>query len=136
VVQPIVPYARQLFLCDDTVPRERGKVDFLGAFHSVSPSAYPFTLEKMCVVAHLSGGLGTVNTYVDIRHARTDRLIQATVPREIYLPRRDYLIRVVHKILGTEFSEPGIYLVEFYCEHGRIAEIPLTLRPPLTKEVL
>ena len=66
MAQAIVPFARPLFLCDDVVARDRGKVDFLGAFHGISPSSYPHVQPKMCVVAHLSSGLGEVNTYVDI----------------------------------------------------------------------
>jgi len=132
VTQSIVPFARPLFLCEDFVRRERGKMDFLGAYHAVSPRKYPFTQDWMCVVAHLSGGLGTVNTYIDIREAETDSLIHTSIPREIVLPSRDYLIRLTHRFQSVRFPKPGIYLVELYCEHECIADISVFLRPPLT----
>lgn len=128
MVQPIQPFARELFVCESYVPRERGKIDFLRAFHAISPQAYPYTLADMCVVAHLSGGLGVVNTYFDIRHAQTMALVATTVPRGIAFPDRSLLVRLAQAFKGVHFERPGVYLIELYCEHACIADTSLHLR--------
>ena len=129
---PIIPFAHQLFLCDRYVVRDRGKVDFLGAFHTISPPTYPHVHARLFVAAHLSGGLGTVNTYIDVRYAQSDELVATTSPREITFPDRDVLVRLAHDFRGVPFREPGIYFFQLCCEHTVVADIRVRLREHAT----
>ena len=128
MAQPILPFALPIFLCDRHVARDRGKVDFLGAFHSIKPREYPHTHQRFSVVAHMNGGLGDINTYVDIRNMATGELIDTTPPRIIRFPNRNVLVRLVCEFVGVQFPSSGIYLIELYCEHTCIADTRLRLR--------
>jgi len=127
VAQPILPYALPLFFCDRVVAVGGGKFDFLGAFHTIRPTEYPFVLRHFSVVAHLAGGLGTMSTNVEIRWAETDELVYTTLPRQITIPNREVLVRLVNTIEGMRFPRPGIYFVELYCENTCIADFRLLL---------
>lgn len=131
MAQPILPFAHQLFLCDRYVVGDRGKVDFLGAFHSITPPTFPHLHARLFVVAHLSGGLGKVNTYVDVRHAESDELVATTAPREVAFPNRDVLVRLAHDLRGVPFRQPGIYFFQLCCEHTVVADIRVRLRQPM-----
>jgi hypothetical protein len=130
---PIVPFAKPLLICETHVARNRGKIDFLGAFQSISPTTYPYTLDFMSVVAHLSGGLGLINTYMDIRQADTMTLVATTIPREINFSDREKVVCLVQSFDRTVFPVPGMYLIELHCEHACIADTRLLLRtlPPV-----
>lgn len=134
MAQPILPFAHPLFLCDQYLVRDRGKVDFLGAFDSISPMVYPHTHRNMYVVAHLSGGLGVVSTHIEVKHAATDTVVGATGPRPLTFPDRDVLIRLASGIQGVRFPEPGIYLVELHCDNTCVADTRLRLREPIVDQ--
>jgi hypothetical protein len=134
VAQPILPLARPLFLCEAIVPRDRGKVDFLGAFDSISPLVYPHSHRNMFVVAHLSGGLGGVNTHIEVRRAETDGVVGMTPQRVLAFPNREVLVRLAQGVQGVTFAQPGIYLIELYCENTCIADTRLILKPPLIRQ--
>ena len=84
--RPILPFAQPLILCDECRPASAGKIDYLGAFHTIHPESYPYLVERLRVVAHLTGGLGTVNSHVEIRNARTEDLVYAIPRREFHIP--------------------------------------------------
>jgi Family of unknown function (DUF6941) len=128
VAQPILPFALPLLLCDNYVARERGKVDFQGAFQDIRPSVFPHVHRQFCIVAQLTGGRGAVNTYFEIRDAEAGTLIDVSLPREISFPDRNALARLVHTFHGVRFPRPGLYLIELYCEHTCIADTRLRLR--------
>lgn len=132
MVQPILPSAHHLFLCERYIVRDRGKVDFLGAFHTISPPAFPHVHPRLFVVAHLGGGLGVVNTYLDVRHAESDELVATTAPRQIMFPDRDVLVRLALEFRSIPFPQPGIYFFQLCCEHTVIADIRVRLREPAT----
>lgn len=131
MAQPVLPFAHPLFLCDQYVVRDRGKVDFLGAFDSISPLVYPHAHRGMYVVAHLSGGLGEVSTHIEVRHAETDTIVSATPPRPLTFPDREVLVRLARGIQGVCFPRPGIYLIEPHCDNTCIADTRLHLRHPV-----
>lgn len=81
----------------------------------------------MSVVAHLTGGLGTVSTHVDVRFAETEELVYTTLPRQMSIPSRDILVRLVHTLEGVPFAQPGIYFVQLCCENTCIADVRLQL---------
>ena len=120
--RPILPFAQPLILCDECRPSSGGKIDFLGAFQTIRPESYPYVLKQFSVVAQVSGGLGTMTTYVDVRHAETGELAICSLPRELHIPNREILVRIANSFINATFKEPGTYLVELFFEHACIAD--------------
>jgi hypothetical protein len=127
VAQPILPFAQSLLLCDGYAPAGDRKFNFYGSYYTIRVGSYPHTQARMCVVAHLSGGMGTMTTFVDVRSARTEELVFTTVPRQLTIPNRDLPVRLVNVLERLTFPEPGVYFVELYCENTPIADFRLQL---------
>jgi hypothetical protein len=130
MAQPIVPVACPLVVCDDYVPRDRGKLDLLGAFTGIAPRVYPHVHRRMSVIAQLTGGLGLVHTVVEIRYAASDELTFVSAPRIVSFPSRETLVRLAVSVDDATFERPGVYLVQLLCEHMCIADTRLLLRIP------
>jgi hypothetical protein len=127
VAQPILPFALPLVLCDGYDPAEAGKMDLFGCFHTIRPAAYPHLHEHFCVVAHLTGGLGSMTTFIDIRNLASGELVHWTFPHQFRIPDRQVLVRLAHRLEDVPFPQPGIYLIELYCENTPIADFRLRL---------
>ena len=134
MAQPILPFAYPIFLCDEYVARDRGKVDFLGAFQSIVPIAYPHVHRRMVVAAHLRGGFGEVHSHIEVRQAETGFIVAKTTPRLLVFQDRDMLIRLTNEVRGVRFPKPGIYLIELNCEDTCIADTSLELRAPIMNQ--
>ena len=127
MAQPILPFAQSLLLCDRYAPTGRGTYDFFGSYYTILATSYPHVQSRVCVVAHLTGGLGTVTTLVDVRSGRTEELILTTTPRQLTIPDREGSVRLVNVLERLSFPEPGIYFIELYCENTCIADFRLRL---------
>lgn len=126
MAQPILPFALPLLVCDSYAPSGGTKYDFFGAFHAVRPYKYPHVLRQICVVAHLTGGQGVMTTQLDIR-SEQDELIFTTLPRQLTIPNRQTLVRLVNFLEEVIFPHSGIYFIQLHCENTPIAEFRLTL---------
>jgi hypothetical protein len=120
-----LPYAQQLVVCDRYAPAAAGKLDMTGCFHTIRPRSFPHVHDEFCVVAHLTGGLGEVTAFIDIRDAATSQLVYWSHPHRFHIPDRQTVVRPVNTLEGVPFSEPGIYFVELYCENTPIADFRL-----------
>lgn len=119
----IVPVAKALFLCDSVAASADGKVDLFGVFATIRPSAgYPHVLSRINLFARLSGGLGDVSVWVDIRKAATHELIRTTTPRRLTFPTRDVLVNYSFRLDQFRFEEPGLYLAELYCNNEWVCD--------------
>lgn len=129
MAKSIVPLARGLYLCDYHVGYETGKVDLYGIFTSIRPEAYPHVQERFCIFVQLVGGLGRVPFFVDIRNAARDQLIHTTSRNVLDFPERTTVVQVALVIEGCRFSEPGIHLVELFCDNSWVCDAILLLSP-------
>ena len=125
--QPILPFAQSLILCDGYEVRDEEKIDLIGTFDKIQATHYPHIHESFGVIARLTGGRGTITTFVDIRVARTLELVQCTASKQFTIPTRDTVVLLVNGFEDISFSRPGIYLVELYCENTPIADFRLLL---------
>jgi hypothetical protein len=123
----ILPVPRALTLCDYQVGYQNGKVDLYGIFHRIRPRDYPHVQTQFCVFAQLAGGLGEIPFFVDIRYAQRDELIHTTETRTLRFPNRDVLVQLAFHIQGCPFSEPGVYIVELFCDNQWVADTVLQL---------
>jgi hypothetical protein len=127
VAQPILPFALELVVCEDYAADELGRVDLLETFHSIRPESYPHVHSPFYVEVALTGGLGELSTFIDIRHAETGELIYWTTPQSIRLESRHSVAYLLILLEDVPFPKPGIYFVELYCENTAIADCRIRL---------
>lgn len=127
----IVPAVKSIYLCDKIVGAANGKVDLQGVFSTIRPPrGYPHAQGRITVFAQLANGLGEVATRVEICRAGTRELIRPTEPKVIAFPTRTTLIKYVFTIEQCRFDEPGVYLVELYCNNEWVGDTTLDLLNP------
>lgn len=125
MAQPIIPFAQPLVICDDYTPGAAGKLNLLDCYHTIRTDTFPHIHDELCVVAHLAGGLGTVTVFIEVRNAATGELAFWTHPHQFHIPNRETVVRFVNRLEDVPFSEPGIYLIELYCQNTPIADFRL-----------
>jgi hypothetical protein len=123
----IIPVAKALYLCDGHIGFANKKTDLMGLFNSIRPNRYPHIQESFVVFAQLISGLGQVPFYLDVRLARTGQLIHTTTTGILHFPHRDKLVQMAYTIQGCRFPQPGIYLVELFCDAQWVADTTLEL---------
>jgi hypothetical protein len=125
----IVPVAKALTLCDYHIGYADGKVDLYGLFNAIRPpQGYPHETARFCVFAQLINGLGQVPFFVDIRLAATDELVYTTETRHLQFPDRTTVVQLALTIHGCRFEQPGLYLVELFCDNTWVCDTQLHLR--------
>ncbi len=70
-----------------------------------------------------------MTTRIDVRPAESIKIVYSTNVHEFTMTDRNILIRSVNAMTGVPFPQPGIYLVELFCEDTCIADIRLNLKP-------
>jgi hypothetical protein len=123
---PIIPSVKPLMLCEE-IDEEGGLRNVYGLFTSLPAEFYPHVRESFCVFAQLSGGLGTVPFYFDIRRASDERLIHTSIRQTLDFRDRTQLIQLAVTFRNVRFEQPGVYLVELYCDNTWVADVTLTL---------
>lgn len=123
----IVPAAKALYLCDGSIGFANQKTDLVGLFNSIRPRRYPHRQKQFVIFAQLISGLGQVPFYIDIRFAATNQLVHTTTTQALHFPHRQKLVQLVYTIQGCRFAQPGIYLVELFCDGQWVADTTLDL---------
>jgi hypothetical protein len=80
------------------------------------------------VFARLHQGLGQVTFYVDVRFAPTQRLIHLSSTHMLVFPDRDTVVEMALTLKGVRFPQPGIYLVELFCDASWVADARILAR--------
>ena len=118
----IVPVAQALYLCDGHLGFPGGKTDLIGLFNSIRAAQFPHVQRQFVVFARLLQGLGQVSFYVDIRFAPTQQLNHVSSTHTLVFPDRDTVVEMALTLKGVRFPQPGIYLVELYCDGQWVAD--------------
>jgi hypothetical protein len=121
----IMPVAQALYLCDGHLGFPGGKSDLMGLFNSIRATHYPHVQRQFVVFARLLQGLGQVSFYVDIRFAPTQQLTHVSSTHTLVFPDRDTVVEMALTLKGARFPQPGIYLVELFCEGQFVADTRL-----------
>ena len=124
----VIPTVRGLILCDFHVGYDNQKVDLYGICNAIRPrEVYPYDDARFCVYSQLSNGLGVVDFFLDIRSAATNELVHATITRQVYFDHRFQIVELAMLVKGVRFDEPGIYLVQLFCNNSWVCDTPLRL---------
>ncbi|HYT94244.1 MAG TPA: hypothetical protein VEL76_36345 [Gemmataceae bacterium] len=124
---PILPVAKGVYLCDYVIGYENGKTDLYGLFNAIRPQKYPHTQGRFCVFAQLVNGLGQISFHIDVRNASRDELVHTTQTHQLSFPDRNTLVQMVLTIEQCPFPQPGIYLVELFCDNKWVSDTSLLL---------
>ena len=124
----IVPVAQALYLCDGHLGLPGGKTDLMGLFNSIHAAGYPHVQKQFVVFARLFEGLGQVSFYVDIRFAATMQLTHVSSTHKLLFPDRDTVVEMVLTLKGVRFPQPGIYLVELFCDSQWVADTTILVQ--------
>ena len=73
----------------------------------------------------VSAGLGEIPVHYDIVRARDERLVPTSSIQRIRFDRRTQLIQLATNFEGVTFEEPGVYLVQLFCDNTRVADVAL-----------
>jgi hypothetical protein len=119
--------AKALYTCEGTIGFSNQKTDIMGLFNAITPPGYPYVHPQFVAFAQLSGGLGRVAYYFDLRFAATGHLIHTTTPGLLSFAHRDQIIQLAYTIPGCPFPRPGLYLVELFCNAHWLADTKLSL---------
>jgi hypothetical protein len=120
--------AQALYLCDGHIRFPGGKTDLIGLFNGIHPASYPHFQNQLVVFARLHQGLGQVTFYVDVRFAPTQRLIHLSSTHMLVFPDRDTVVEMALTLKGVRFPQPGIYLVELFCDASWVADARILAR--------
>lgn len=124
----IVPVSRALYLCDFHTGYQDSRVDLYGIFNALRPAVYPHTRPQFVAFAQLTGGLGDVPFFLDIRREGEDVGIHTTPVRTMRFPNRTVVYQLAVAIEGVRFPEPGIYVVDLFCHNTWVCDSTITLR--------
>src|SRR4051794_2675660 len=124
----ILPVAQALYLCDGHLGYPGGKTDLMGLFNSIRPAGFPHVQKQFVVFAKLLQGLGQVPFYIDIRLASTQQLSHVSTTHTLLFPDRDTVVEMALTLKGVRFPQPGIYLVELFCDGQWIADTTVLLQ--------
>jgi len=123
----IMPVSRSLFLCDFHVGYQDGRVDLNGIFNAAHPAIFPFRKPRIVVFAQLTGGLGAVPFFVDIRREGEEDGIHTSTVQTIIFPNRIRLMQLALTIENIRFPEPGVYVIDLFCHNTWVCDTTLTL---------
>ena len=123
----VIPVAKALYLCEE-IDDESGALNLYALFNAISADAFPHTLDSFCVFVQLAGGLGHVRVHCDISRASDERVIRVSNVYPLRFDRRSQLLRLAITLEGTTFDEPGVYVVQLFCDNTWVADVTLELR--------
>jgi hypothetical protein len=123
----ILPSAKAVYVCDFHVGYSNGKIDLYGQFEAIRPKSYPHHKGSFTCVVQLVGGLGDVPFHIDIRRAADGVLVDCSDTQTLRFPNRETLLKVARVMNGCVFDQPGVYLVELYCDNTWVADTTLRL---------
>ena len=123
----IVPVAKTLYVCDYQFGGVQGKTDIYGLFNTISAPSFPHVQLRFCVFAQLGDGLGEVPYFIDI-HGPDGKLVHTSGIKQLRFPSRIHIVQMAHEIRGCIFPNPGVYIVELWCDNTWVADTTVSLR--------
>jgi hypothetical protein len=114
------PVGKIVYVCDDVVADPVShKPSVLNLWEVVripAGASFPYTLGKMCVVALMRDGQGEVRFRADLLRADTLEVIRRSKDYLVNFVDRHRSTLVAIRLKEVLFPQPGLYLVELFCE--------------------
>ncbi len=124
---PVMPVSRSLFLCEAHIGYSDARVDLYGIFNVLRPASYPHSLPYLVVFAQLTGGVGDVPFFLEVRRERDDALIRATAIHSLHFPDRTVSVPLAFTLQGVQFPDPDVYVVSLFCHNTWVCDTVVSL---------
>ena len=117
--EAVLPIVKSVFLCDDVaIDQQTGKPSVTGLFNSLRVeflAGAVSVIDEFCVFAEFVGGIAPATVRIEITRARTNTVVVRTTDRTLRFRGRHTTLAVSFRIENLAVPEPGVYLVELYC---------------------
>ncbi len=101
--------AKTLYFCEGCIGSPAtGKTDLIKIFNAIRPESYPHVHRDLVVCSRLSGGLGPVQFFVELRKVNASDLIHVSNTFTLRFPARDHTMELALTCPNILFPEPGI----------------------------
>jgi hypothetical protein len=127
MTEKIIPVSRSLFVCDYALGYTDGRIDLGGIYNALHPAIYPHRRRSLSVFVQLTGGVGEVPFFVDIRQEEIGISVHTTPMRSMVFPNRIVLMQICLKVEEIRFPEPGIYVFDFFCHNTWVCDTTIHL---------
>ena len=116
----ILPMAKALYFCDEVLEDPTSlKTHMIGVFNAIRAPAsatFPYRLPEFCVFAQLVGGVGEVPIHVEIVDKNSEVVIYEFPKQHLRFPTRLSIVFACFRIRNCWFTQPGVHVVELYCQ--------------------
>ncbi len=132
----ILPTLRHVIACEDIRsapehPRKVSLINLVSAIHSVEQPPFPFLYRELCVFVQMSECRGSADIAMTIVQADTGtsafsglaKAWRANLPND---PLK--LVGLPFRIRDIEFTEPGLYWIQFWYNGTMLSQEPLVVR--------
>lgn len=124
----ILPVPKALYLCEGYIGYPaNGLTDLMNVFNALRPQNYPHEHRDFVVYSRLSGGLGPVQFFVEIRDAATRQFVHVSNTFTLQFHRRTQTVELALTFDAVLFPHPGVYTVELYLENQWSCDCTLEL---------
>jgi hypothetical protein len=123
----VIPAAKALYLYEE-IDVEGGAINLYALFNTIHAAAFPHTPQLFAVFAQLTGGLGEMPAHYDIVRARDEQVVYVSETHHLRFDRRSQTLQLSVTFDGVTFEEPGVYLVQLFCDNAWAADVTLELR--------
>ena len=124
----LTPMLRSIYLCDRVVSEKGSSLNLEGLFTSLKPEVFPHRSPSIIIFAQMAGGLGPTTSHVEVHCGSRGQQLFATKKRVVNFTDRLKTYYVAHKIENFTFSQPGLYLFEYYCNNVLMGDVPAKVR--------
>ena len=122
-----IPVIRGLYLAVVATPKEDAQIDLIGVFNSLSVDGFPHRMNEFCLYAQLTDGFGDIAAFAEISEAETGRLVHKTGEYRLHFSSRLQVVQLLLRVRGVQFSKPGVYFVDLYCDNNYLADTRIVL---------
>ena len=116
-------------LCDYAFLSIDRKVNIIGVFETINAQKFPVTHPKFVIVGSVAPSKKNFKMSLNIVEKETGTSILGDIhERDVNLPAgHDQNFNFIVEVINTNFTEPGLYVVEIKIDGKVIGEIPLRL---------
>ncbi len=116
----LLPVSKLVYVCDvviaDPVSHKPSILNLWEIVRIPNGTGFPYTLDKLCVVALMRDGQGEIRFRADLVRADTMEVIRRSKNYVVPFMDRRRSTLVVIRLREVIFPQEGSYLVEFFCE--------------------
>ncbi len=116
------PTGLAIVICDQIIEDKlTNKKSLIGIFNQIAAPQFPCRHPRMCVFVSLTEGRGACEARLRVGHEESGNTI-AELKGQIQFADIHTVAEINFDLVGLQFSEPGLYSIEFYCDDNLVLE--------------